>query len=274
MKELLFLEDTLNLAGAELVRRFGQSNNPRSKSDFSLVTDADFASEKIILNCLARYYPDDAVISEEAGQLRVDRTPGKHVWVVDPLDGTTNFANEFPFFCISIARCRFTPTGTMEVVEGGIRDPLRDKTYIASQGQGAACNGKPVKVKIKRDLGQSLLVTGLYYPKGAYLDSEIKRLHNVAEVCSSIRRDGSAALDLALVSAGIYDAFWQRGLAIWDVAAGSLLVQEAGGLVRNYPTAKTSSLENSPSSLFYNIEGDGIVAGSSAAADDIFRLIV
>ncbi|MCX6124377.1 MAG: inositol monophosphatase family protein [Proteobacteria bacterium] len=273
MKELLFLQDTLDIAGAELVRRFGHGNNPRSKSDFSLVTDADFAAEKIILDRLARYFPDDAVISEEAGQLGVDRTPGMHVWVVDPLDGTTNFANEFPFFCISIARCRFSLTGTLEVIEGGIRDPLRDKTYIASQGQGAACNGIPIKVKIEREIERSLLVTGLHYPKGSHLDNEIMRFSRVAEVCSSIRRDGSAALDLALVSSGVYDAFWQKGLAIWDVAAGSLLVQEAGGIVKNYPKAKTSSLENSPSSLFYNIEGDGIVAGATSAANEIYKLI-
>jgi myo-inositol-1(or 4)-monophosphatase len=267
-----FIDETLRLCGVELASRFGRNNNPREKQDFSIVTDADLASEKVILDRIAKYFPNDAIISEEAGFLKVNRTPGHYVWIVDPLDGTTNFANGFPFFCISIARAKFLPDGTMQSVQGGIRDPLHDKTFIATFGGGATCNGQSIQVKASRPLDKTFLVTGFYYTKGFALDKEIQRFQNVAQSCQSIRRTGSSALDLAYVAAGIYDAFWERGLAVWDVAAGSLLVQEAGGSVRNYPQEKSASLVSSSSKLSYNIEGDGVVAGSTSVVSDIVSL--
>ncbi len=117
------------------------------------------------------------------------------------------------------------------------------------------------------------LVTGFYYTTGDALDFEIERFHKVAQSCQSIRRDGSAALDLALTASGVYDAFWERGLGLWDVAAGSLLVSEAGGQIFNYPQQKTSSLDSSERQLSYNLEGDGIIAGSRDVAAELFSLL-
>lgn len=267
-----FIEETLELSGAELTKRFGSPNNVRQKKDTSLVTDADLASEKIVLERIARYFPDDAIISEESGQLKVNRAPREKVWIVDPLDGTTNFANGYPFFSVSIGYGEFQKNGQIKMLAGGIGDPVRSKKYLAKLGSGAECNGRKLRVQNPRPMAQCFLVTGFYYTVGKDLDREVERFRRVAQTCQSIRRDGSAALDLALVAEGVFDAFWERGLAIWDVAAGSLIVAEAGGQVSNYP-ADPSSLVPSKETLSYSIEADGIIAGSSAVVSQLSGLL-
>lgn len=273
MSTLEFIEETLQLTGVELNSRFGGNNNVREKKDSSLVTDADLASEKIVLDRIRKYYPNDAIISEESGYHGVNRTPGQYVWIVDPLDGTSNFANGFPFFATAIARCRFAPGDHIEVVSAGIGDPIHRKHYLAERGHGARCNGVKISVQAPRPLPSCFLVTGFYYTKGRSLDEAIHQFRAVAQVCQSIRRDGSACLDLAYVAAGIYDAFWEKGLALWDMAAGSLLVSEAGGKILNYPRAKSASLVGDAGALSYNLETDGIIAGSAAVADAIHSLL-
>ena len=275
-----FIGETLDMSGSELLGRFGSANNVRMKKDRSLVTDADLASEKVILDRISNYFPADAIISEESGFLRVSRTPGQKVWIVDPLDGTTNFANGFPFFSISIGYGEFQGDGTIKIFAGGIGDPIHSKKYLALAGQGATCNGKKLAVQPSRPFGSCFLVTGFYYTIGKDLDREIERFRKVAQKCQSIRRDGSAALDLALVAEGVYDCFWERGLAIWDVAAGSLIVKEAGGTVTNYPKssgdaskANFASLAADGLKLSYNIEGEGIVAGSASIVPEILTLL-
>jgi myo-inositol-1(or 4)-monophosphatase len=273
-----FLAETLDLAGAELLKRFGQSNNVQMKKDTSLVTDADFAAEKIILERIGKYFPNDSIISEEAGYLKVSRTPGQKVWIVDPLDGTTNFANGYPFFSTSIGYGEFQADGTITINAGGICDPSRQKNYLAVRGDGAHCNGKVMRVRAERPFQRSFLVTGFYYTLGNELDREVERFRKVAQKCQSIRRDGSAALDLALVAEGVFDCFWERGLGLWDVAAGSLLVEESLGIVSNYPTAADSSA--TPASLgahkkvvLYSIEAEGVIAGTKTAVDEIKNLL-
>lgn len=275
-----FIGDVLDLAGAELLKRFGGANNVRLKKDSSLVTDADLASERVLLEQITKHFPADAIISEESGYQRVSRAPGQKVWIVDPLDGTTNFANGFPFFSISVGYGEFQADGRIRILAGGIGDPLHSKKYLAAEGQGATCNNRPLRVQAARPFAQCFLVTGFYYTVGTDLDREIERYRRVAQKCQSIRRDGSAALDLALVAEGVYDCFWERGLAIWDVAAGSLLVREAGGIVENYPrspstaTAATSaSLEGQAVALSYDIEGEGVIAGSSPVVREISQLL-
>jgi myo-inositol-1(or 4)-monophosphatase len=275
-----FIGETLDMSGSELLGRFGSANNVRMKKDRSLVTDADLASEKVILDRISNYFPADAIISEESGFLRVSRTPGQKVWIVDPLDGTTNFANGFPFFSISIGYGEFQSDGTIKIFAGGIGDPIHSKKYLALAGQGATCNGKKLAVQPSRPFGSCFLVTGFYYTIGKDLDREIERFRKVAQKCQSIRRDGSAALDLALVAEGVYDCFWERGLAIWDVAAGSLIVKETGGTVANYPKssgdagkANSASLAADALKLSYNIEGEGIVAGSASIVPEILTLL-
>lgn len=274
---LEFIGETLEHSSAELVKRFGATKSIQTKKDLSLVTDADLASEKIILDRIAKYFPDDAIISEESGQIHVNRAPGQKVWIIDPLDGTTNFANSFPFFSVAIGYGEFLEGGRMRMLAGGISDPIHKNRYLAQRGGGATCNGNPINVVKDRPFSQCFLVTGFYYTVGKDLDREIERYSRVAQQCQSIRRDGSAALDLAMVAAGVYDGFWERGLALWDVAAGSLLVKEARGLVTNYPTidskAEVASLGTTSAGLSYNLEGEGIIAGTPTVVAQISNLL-
>jgi len=255
-----FLAETMSLAGQELAVRRGHKLHVDFKADTSLVTEADLASEKVILDRLRRYFPGDKIYSEEAGLSSQDRTPGSYIWVVDPLDGTTNYANGYPFYCISIGRGRFTDEGRIRIETGAILDAPRERLYYASRGEGAFVGAERLRSAAPRDFEKCFLVTGFYYMKGPALQSDIARFARVAERCQSIRRDGAAALDLALVAEGVFDAFWERGLAPWDVAAGSLLVEEAQGHVCNYPEYATK---------LYDIEGIGVIAGSSTAVEAI-----
>lgn len=252
-------------AAGEVLKEFTRSGFAvSSKPDTSLVTSADLASEKVILSMLRERFPDDLYIAEESGRSGAVRSAGQFAWVVDPLDGTTNFANRYPFYCVSIGRCEILPDGRLNPVLGVILDPSRDKLFIAATGFGAWMNGHRLAVAAPRSLEQSFLVTGFYYTKGEKLRPEISRFERVAQVCSSIRRDGAAALDLAMVAEGVYDAFWEHGLAVWDIAAGAVLVREAGGVVLNYSS-------NDPHS--YSIEGDGLLAGSPSAALQVHKLL-
>jgi myo-inositol-1(or 4)-monophosphatase len=259
-----FLAETLARAGQELSTRRGTKLDVRFKADASLVTEADLASEKVIIERIQRHFPDDLIYSEEAGLSAAGRPEGGHIWVVDPLDGTTNYANGYPFYCVSIGRGRFRRDGTIEILSCGILDGARDRVYYAGLGEGAYLDGKPIQVAAARDLAKCFLVTGFYYMKGDDLEREITRFARVAQSCQSIRRDGAAALDLAFVAEGIYDAFWEVGLQPWDVAAGTLLVAEAGGRVRNYDA-------NAPGP--YDIEGVGVVAGSPSAVSQVASLL-
>lgn len=263
--EMDFLTTTLLEAGAELSRRFGGDNHVRTKADQSLLTDADLASEEVVLGQIRRHFPDDRIYSEEAGLSKGGRPPGSYIWIIDPLDGTTNFANNYPFFCVSIGRGKFRADGSIELVSGGIHDPIRNKTYTATLGGGAFCNGQRLKASIRGELAKSFLVTGFYYQKGQALRREIERFSRVAETCQSIRRDGAAALDLALVAEGVYDAFWELGLAPWDLAAGALLVAEAGGSVVNYHGTESAN--------GFQVEGEGVIAGAPAITAAIGEII-
>jgi len=178
-------------------------------------------------------FPGEKVLSEEENSRLDVRHEGDWVWVVDPLDGTTNFANNYPFYCVSIARCEVSANKILIPKLGGVYDPVRDKLYLAELSKGASCNGAPMGVRQTKDAKDAFLVTGFSYHKGEALAEDVRQFLKVAEISSSIRRDGAAALDLALVAEGVYDAYWETGLKPWDVAAGSLLVKEAGGQVVN-----------------------------------------
>ncbi len=257
-----FLGETLEGAGRALDAHRG-TTEITMKADTSIVTAADLASEKVIIDRIHRYFPDDLIYSEEAGLSSKSRAPGSYIWVIDPLDGTTNFANGYPFYCVSIGRGRFRDDGIIEVMSSGILDATRKRFYYAGRSEGAYVDGKPIRVAMPRELAKSFLVTGFYYMKGDDLAAEIERFSRVAQACQSVRRDGAAALDLAFVAEGVYDAFWEVGLQPWDVAAGSLLVSEAGGAVCNYLQGTNS----------YDIEGTGVIAGSRSAVPAIENLI-
>lgn len=255
-----FFIKTLEAAGAELLHRQRIGFTTFTKPDASLVTEADLASEKLIHANIAENFPDDIILSEEAG--RIDGK-GPYVWIVDPLDGTTNYANGYPFFCVSVARGIYTQNGKIQVEQGGVYDPNRGRLYYAERGCGAYVNGKPLRVASSRSFASCFLATGFYYLRDDALQQEVSRFARISSKCQTIRRDGAAALDLALVAEGIYDAFWEVGLAPWDVAAGSLLVSEAGGSVRNYGGSASE----------YNVMSHGIIAGNLDAVDSIAELL-
>lgn len=261
--EMTFLHNLASLAGAELSRRFGTNVKVRQKSDRTLVTDADLASEKLIIETLRRSHKNDKIYSEEAGLSSEDRTPGTSIWIIDPLDGTTNFANNYPFFCVSIGRGEFDEFGRIQVKSGVVHDPIRGKTYVAERGKGAWVNQQPMKVCSNRPLQDAFLATGFAYHKGENLRKDIEFFMSVAQTCQSIRRDGAAALDLALVAEGVYDGYWEAGLRIWDLAAGTLLVAEAGGEVANF----------SPQAGIYDIERGDIICGTATVVKLISGLV-
>lgn len=259
-----FVSETSVLAAQELDSRQGAALRVSVKADSSLVTEADLASERLILERIKRYYPNDRIYSEESGLSAIGRPTGGYIWIVDPLDGTTNYANGYPFYCISIGRGRFLADGSIEMLAGGVFDVPRKRLYYAERQKGAWVDGRRLQVATARPFANAFLITGFYYQQGDVLQREIERFAHIASQCQTIRRDGAAALDLALAAEGIADAFWEHGLQPWDVAAGSLLVAEAGGAVANY---------QSPQGAYYNIEGTGIVAGSPDTVSKILSLL-
>ncbi|MFP5461151.1 MAG: inositol monophosphatase family protein [Gammaproteobacteria bacterium] len=204
----------------------------KQTNDF--VTEVDHASEEAIIDTLLTAYPDHAILAEESGH-----RPGKgaatamheaeHVWVIDPLDGTTNFIHGFPQYAVSIALMQ---RGI--VTQAVVYDPTRDELFTASKGRGAFLNDRRIRVSRRTKVEESLIGTGFPYRQLDQLDDYLELFKLVTEKSASVRRPGAAALDLAYVACGRYDAFFEFGLAPWDVAAGSLLITEAGGLVGNF----------------------------------------
>jgi len=194
----------------------------RHKGAVDLVTKVDLACETVIRDVLGKQTPDIPILAEEGGGASHATTR----WIVDPLDGTTNFVHGFPAFAVSIG---LQVNGTLEV--GCIYDPLRDHTYTARRGQGAWCNGQRLAVSQTSALSDALLLTGFPYDRTDNADHYLRYVKMFLEQSQGLRRAGAAALDLAHIAAGRADGFWEFKLAPWDVAAGVLLVKEAGGTV-------------------------------------------
>lgn len=215
-------------AGRALVQAYGRGPKIEHKGLIDLVTDADRAAEDLILAELDRRFPDHAVFSEESGSTRAD---GPWRWIVDPLDGTTNFAHGLPHFAVLIALEERVAPGCFETRAAVTFDPLRDELFVAERGGGATLNGAPLHVSGTTRLMSAVLATGFAYDR---LWSE---RDNHAEFCrlnlvsQGVRRMGSAGLDLAYVACGRLDGFWEYDLKPWDFAGGVLLVVEAGGCV-------------------------------------------
>lgn len=263
-EEMTFLHDLGCQAGAELMRYFEKGVRIRHKADRSLVTDADLASEKVIIETLRKKFPSDIIYSEEAGLSSAERLPGGRIWIIDPLDGTTNFSNNYPFFCVSIALAEITQDGQFRVMGGVVHEPVRNKTYVSARGRGAWVNKKRMRVMASRPPEDAFLVTGFAYNRGDNLRKDIEFFMSVADTCQSIRRDGAAALDLALVAEGVYDGYWESGIKPWDLAAGVLLVEEAGGILRNYPGSARGE---------FSIEVGNVICGTPPIVNFIAGLI-
>ena len=226
---LNFAIQTARDAGRVLAEKFGRAIQISNKGDIDLVTEADLASERLIVERVRSYHPRHAVLTEESGDVvALGGARSDYKWIVDPLDGTTNYAHGYPVFCVSIA---LEHEG--RVVVGVVYDPVRDELFAAERGEGATLNGRRVRVSDTDDLNRALLCTGFPYDVRERGDFA-RHFRNFIMSAQSVRRDGAAALDLAYVAAGRFDGFYEEGLRPWDVAAGVLLVEEAGGRVTHY----------------------------------------
>ncbi len=193
------------------------------------VTSVDRACEAEIIDIIKTAYPDHGILGEESGSIE-GTNPQQVVWIIDPLDGTTNFVHGFPQFCVSIG---VQIKGVME--HGVIYNPINNELFTASKGAGAQLDGRRIRVAECKDLKAALLGTGFAYEKTPEkIAAGLKRLGNILPHCSDVRRAGSAALDLAFVAAGRMDGYWEQGLKPWDCAAGALMVREAGGFVSDF----------------------------------------
>lgn len=218
--------EALALKAGEILRLgYGERHQIDHKGIIDLVTEVDRRSEEFLLGEIQRNYPDHRVIAEESGGLEGEDCC---LWYVDPLDGTVNYAHGVPIFTVSLA---YQEGG--EILLGVVYDPMHDECYSASKGTGAWLNGVPIHVSTTSELDQSLLVTGFPYDIRTNPANNLDHFARFSLTSQGVRRLGSAALDLCYVAAGRFDGFWEIRLNSWDVAAGALIVQEAGGIVTN-----------------------------------------
>ena len=218
-------------AGAEVIREAHRARAERGfgvdlKGPIDLVTAVDHAAETVIVECLQRLQPSVPILAEERGAIGGTKTGCR--FIVDPLDGTTNFAHGFPVFAVSIAY----EEGT-EVVAGAVLDPVREELFTAEAKAGAYLNGDPIRVSVTGDIQGALLATGFPYSREA-MDRALDLFVRIMRRARAVRRAGSAALDLCSVAAGRLDAFWEETLRAWDTAAGEVIVREAGGQVTDF----------------------------------------
>ena len=220
-------------AGRLLRDRVGTRIDVAHKGAINIVTDVDIASERLIREAIATQYPRHQVLAEEGG---LDESRSEYRWVIDPLDGTTNYAHGYPVFCVSIA---LEYQG--ETILGVVYDPMRDELFTAERGGGAALNNRPIRVSSTASMMESLLSTGFPYDIRTSTLPNLDHWANFAMNAQALRRDGAAALDLSYVACGRYDGFWELNLSPWDMAAGALIVTEAGGRVSDFGGGDFSS---------------------------------
>lgn len=225
-----FAQNLARQAGKLLVEKLTKNNQIYYKGTIDLVTEADKMSEELILAEISLRYPDHGILSEESAA-KNERAAMR--WIIDPLDGTTNYAHGFPFFCVSIA---LEEDGV--VVLGVIYDPTRDDLFFACRSGGAYLNGKKLHVSSVSELSRSLLATGFPYDIRVSPDNNLNFFNAMAVRAQAIRRPGAAALDLAYLAAGRIDGFWELKLKPWDTAAGCLMVEEAGGVISDMAGGK------------------------------------
>jgi myo-inositol-1(or 4)-monophosphatase len=212
-------------AGAVLIRKMAslQKLKVEQKGHNDYVSDADRAAEKAVIDCILKHYPDHAILAEESGA----QGESDYLWIIDPLDGTTNYLHGFPVFAVSIG---LQINGRME--HAVVYDPMRQELFTASRGDGAQVDGRRIRTSGQKQLERALIGTGFPFRQSEKeLKPYLEMLGKTVQNTSGVRRPGAAALDLAYVAAGRLDAFWETGLAPWDLAAGSLLIREAGGII-------------------------------------------
>lgn len=221
------LLDAVQAGGAQMQHYFNGRFTVSSKTNINdLVTEADHASEKAIIQTIQKNYPDHFILSEETGEIK---TSSEYKWIIDPIDGTINFANGIPICCVSIG---LEKDG--EIIMGSVYNPFMNELFVAEKNVGATLNNKKIKVSTKSNVGNSCLVTGFPY---TYLESKNGPLEIFSALIRKaipVRRLGSAAIDLCWVAAGRFDGYFEHHLQTWDSAAGFLMVKEAGGKVTEF----------------------------------------
>lgn len=250
-----YLETAIDIAreaGSLLAHYYERRIGFELKGDYDLVTEADRASEKLVVERIHSYFPSHSVLGEEGG-LRDNKS--EYRWYVDPLDGTTNFAHGYPMFNVTLA---LEHNGEMAC--GVIFDPLRQEMFAAELGGGAFLNGRRIHVSKAAKLEESLLSTG-FPSRKRHENVNVHFFHQVAMVTHGVRRGGSAAIDLAYVACGRLDGFWEFGLNPWDMAAGLLIVREAGG--------RTTDMKGGPATL----DGPHIAVSNGAIHDQLLGLL-
>jgi myo-inositol-1(or 4)-monophosphatase len=224
MKDFMAVaRDAALKAGSMLREDIHGSRKITYKGDINLVTEMDMRSERTIVEMLLVAFPDHGVVAEEETKLSND---SGYTWIIDPLDGTTNYAHGYPCFAVSIGLKH-----DEDIILGVVYDPMRDELFVAQKGLGAYLNGKKIKVSPVDTLIKSLLATGFPYDRKVSDKNNLNYFYDLLMASQEVRRDGSAALDLCYVATGRLDGFWELKLRPWDVAAGSLIVIEAGGTV-------------------------------------------
>lgn len=215
-------------AGEILRENIGKitADDVEDKRPFDYVTEIDKACEQLIIYSIKQHFPDHEILAEESGK---NQNTHSYRWIIDPLDGTTNFIHGFPHSSISIALQKED-----EMILGVIYDPYRDELYYAERGKGAYCNDKPIHVSRQKNVSNCLIATGFPFKSRHLLDQYWCVLSEIFMAVSGIRRTGSAALDLAYVACGRFDGFWELKLSPWDIAAGSIIIEEAGGKITDF----------------------------------------
>lgn len=213
-------------AGMVLMNNLGKIKDIELKAKNDLVTDIDLLSESLIVDLIKSNHPGHSILAEERGP---SEESSEYKWLIDPLDGTMNYAHTYPFFSVSIA---LEHKG--KVVLGVVYDPVKDEMFSAETGKGAFLNGQKIKPSSTDKLENSLLCTGFLHEDESLVEQNLIHFSNFIWRARGVRRDGSAALDLCYVACGRYDGFWELGLHAWDMAAGALIVEESGGTVSNF----------------------------------------
>lgn len=222
---LSYLENIARQAGAILRAGYDKEHQVGYKGVIDLVTEVDHQSEKFLLGEVQKDFPDHHIFSEESGIIQGN---DEHIWYIDPLDGTVNYAHHIPIFCVSIAYAFHS-----DLTLGVVYDPMRDEMFLAERGKGSYLNGRSLHVSSATELQRSLLVTGFPYNAWDTPQDNFANFVKFGKLTQGVRRLGSAALDLCYVAAGRFDGFWEMSLNPWDVAAGGLISEEAGARVTN-----------------------------------------
>ncbi len=253
MNYLEIAEQAAREAGVVLLENLGKVKEIEFKAKNSLVTEVDKLSEEIIINKIKKSFPSHDIFAEESGR---DSEDSDHLWLIDPIDGTTNYAHAYPFFSISIA---LEVNGVVEV--GLVYDPVKDEMFTAELAKGAYLNNKPIEVSKSYAIEHSHVCTGFMHEIEWMVEANIKHFGNFIRRARAVRRDGSAALDVCYVACGRFDGFWELGLNPWDTAAAVLILKEAGGHITTFSGGE------------YSIYMKEILASNSIVHDQMIEIL-